>query len=51
MKDTWKKPKGDRMEGGRWGYVEQGKMVARKWRQVYLNNNFYKFLKKKYSKS
>ena len=39
MKDPWTKPKGDRIEGGRWGWVGQGKVVAAKRRQLYLNNN------------
>ena len=39
MKDTWKKPKGDRMEGGRWGWVGWGGVVRGKWRQLYFNNN------------
>ena len=32
------KAKGGRIEGGRRGWVGQGKVVARKWRQLYLNN-------------
>ena len=39
VKDPWTKPKGGRIEGGRCGWVEQGKVVARKWRQLYLKNN------------
>ena len=34
IKDPWTKPKGGRIEGGRWG-----KVVAGKRRQLYLNNN------------
>ena len=34
------KAKGDRIEGGRSG--GQGKVVAGKWRQLFLNNNFKK---------
>ena len=37
--DPWTKPKGDRIEGGRWGWVGRGKVVVGKWRQLYLNNN------------
>ena len=33
------KAKGGKIEGGRWGWVGQGKVVAGKWRQLYLNNN------------
>ena len=38
IKDPWTKPKGCRIEGGRWGWVEQGRVRGRKWRQLYLNN-------------
>ena len=38
-KDTWTKPKGGRIEGGRWGWVGWEGVVGRKWRQLYLNNN------------
>ena len=34
------KRNGGRIEGGRWGWVGQGKVVAGEWRQLYLNNNF-----------
>ena len=38
-KGTRTKAKGGRIEGGRWGWVEQeGVVVVRKWRQLYLNN-------------
>ena len=30
IKDTWTKPKGGRIEGGRWGWVVRGKVVAGK---------------------
>ena len=30
IKDTWTKPKGGRTEGGRWGWVGHGKVVAGK---------------------
>ena len=39
IKDPWTKPKGGRSEGEGWGWVGGGKMVARKGRQLYLNNN------------
>ena len=39
MKGPWTKPKGRRIEGGRWGWVLRGKVMAGKWRQLYLNNN------------
>ena len=38
IKDPWTKPKGGRIEGGRWGWVGLGG----KWRQLYLNNNIKK---------
>ena len=41
IKDPWTKPWG-RIKGGRWGWVGQRKVVAGKWRQLYLNNNFLK---------
>ena len=33
IKNPWTKPKGVRIEGGRWGWV------GRKWRHLYLNNS------------
>ena len=39
IRDTWKKSKGGRIEGGRWGWVGQGIVVVGKWRQLYLNTN------------
>ena len=45
MKNPWTKPKERRIKGERWGLVGQGKMVAGKWRQLYLNN--YKKMVKK----
>ena len=39
IKDTWTKPKGGRIEGGRWGWVGWEGVVGRKWRQLYSNNN------------
>ena len=38
-KDTWTKPKGSRIEGGRQGWLVLGAVVGEKWRQLYLNNN------------
>ena len=38
-KEPMDKPKGVRIEGGRWGSVGQGRAVGGKWRQLYLNNN------------
>ena len=39
VKDPWTKPKVGGIEGGRWGWVGQGRVVAGKWRQLYLNSN------------
>ena len=39
IKDTWTKPKGGRIRGGRWGWLGLGEVVRGKWRQLYLNNN------------
>ena len=39
IKDPWTKPKGGKIEGGRWGWVGWGQVVTGKWRQLYLNNN------------
>ena len=33
MKDTWTKPKGSRIKGGKWGWLGWGAVVGRKWRQ------------------
>ncbi|KAF6125527.1 hypothetical protein HJG60_009944 [Phyllostomus discolor] len=41
------KPKGGRIEGGRWGWVRKRKVVVEKWRQLYLNNNKKKLKKAK----
>ena len=30
IKDSWTKPKGGRIEGGTWGWVEWGKVSPRK---------------------
>ena len=38
-KDPWTKPKGERIEGGRWGWMGKGKVVMGKWKQLYLKNN------------
>ena len=43
IKDPWRKSKGVRIQGGRWGWVGQGKVVAGKWSQLYLNNNCFFF--------
>ena len=50
IKDTWTKPKGGRIEGGRWGMGGVGGVVGRKWRQLYLNNNKKSLKKKKTNK-
>ena len=39
IKDTWTKPKGGRIQGGRWEWVGWGRVVEGKWRQLCLNNN------------
>ena len=39
IRDTWTKPKGGRIKGGRWRSLGCGGVVGWKWRQVYLNNN------------
>ena len=49
-KDPWTEPKGLRIEGRRWGWVGQGRAVAGKWRQLYLNNNKKKIYLKEYKK-
>ena len=37
IKDLWTKTKLEgRIEGGRWEWVEWGKMVVEKWRQLYM---------------
>ena len=46
IKDTWTKPKGIRISGGKWGWLGLGEWWGGKWRQLYLNNNFLKVLKK-----
>ena len=38
IKDTWTKPKGSRIDGERWGWLQVG-VKGRKWIQLYLNNN------------
>ena len=42
IKDPWTKPKGRRIEGGRWEWVGRGKVMAGKWRQLHMNNNLKK---------
>ena len=44
MKDTWAKPKGGRIKGGKWGGPGLGAVVGGKGRQLYLNNNRKIFL-------
>ena len=39
IKDTWTKPKGVRIKGGRWRWVGQKLVVGGGCRQLYLNNN------------
>ena len=39
IKDTWTKPKGVRIKGGKWGWLVCGVVVGGKWRHLYLNNN------------
>ena len=39
IKDTWTKPKGSKIEGGRWGWAVWWGVVGEKWRQLYLNNS------------
>ena len=39
IKDPWTKLKKGSIEGGKWGWVRQGKVVVEKWRQLYANIN------------
>ena len=39
IKDPWTKPKRGKIIGRRWGWVARRKVVAGKWRQLYLNKN------------
>ena len=40
IKDIWIRPKGGRIEGGRWGSVQRvGGVGGAKWRHLYLNDN------------
>ena len=39
IKDPWTKPKRERIEGGKWGWVGCGEMVVGKWRKLYFNIN------------
>ena len=39
IKDTWTKPMGGRIEGGRWEWVGHEKVVVGKWRELYFNNH------------
>ena len=34
--------KGGRIKGGRQGWLVWGRVVGGKWKQLYLNNNFFK---------
>ena len=45
VKDTWTKPRGGGIRGGRWGWLGWGEVVRGKCRQLYLNSN--KIIKKK----
>ena len=36
IKDTWTKPKGGRIDSGRWVWLGWVGVVGRKWRQLYL---------------
>ena len=47
IKDPRAKPKEGRIESGRWRWVGRGRVVERKWRQMYSNNNNKKKKKKK----
>ena len=38
IKDTWTKPKWDKIKGGKWGWMVLVGVIVGKWRQVYLNN-------------
>ena len=49
IKDTRTKPKGDRIEDGRWGMAGWEVVVGGKRRQLYLNNNKKKRERKKYT--
>ena len=40
-------PRGYGIDGGRWAWVGQGKVVVGKWRQLYLNINKKKERKKR----
>ena len=40
IKDPWTNTKESRIEGRRWGWVGQGRVLGGgEWRQLYLNNN------------
>ena len=39
MKDPWTEPMGGGIEGGRWVWVGQRKVVVGTWRQLYLDTN------------
>ena len=46
IKDTWTKPKWGRIKGREWGWLGLGGLMAGKWRQLCLKNNFKKRIKK-----
>ena len=50
IRDTWTKPKGVRIEGGRQGMDGVGSGGG-KWRQLYLNKNFKNSINKKKGKN
>ena len=39
IKDSWTKPNGRRLEGGRWVLVGWERVEGGKWGQLYMNNN------------
>ena len=39
IKDSWTKPSGGGIKGGRWGWLGWGEVVGGEGRQLYLNNN------------
>ena len=47
IKDTWTKPKRDRIKSGKWGWLGWVGVVGRKWRQLYFNNNLKMWGKRK----
>ena len=45
------KAKGDKIEGGRWGWLKWEAVVRGKWRQLYMNNNKKRKKREKYEKN